>query len=261
MPIIVLKHRPLWNREKVLAAVILILFLIIVSMIVLAIREAKARQPQKLLQAAVNAMQENDKLLGVQITEQGEGYILKFYGRMRGKCTLSGEFPDYKLQIYRNQRGDLYVKDLIEECWEKAAALKLDNLEDLLVAPLKILEQNQEHFKEAVFAGGGEENEHVIRFPLEPASFLPALVLPAGAGLSPECILYVTEGNLFVSRVSFVLFDHVSQKEIINRTLLFRDTDVLEVLPAEKEVASAPAAYRVKQFPSQWLSIESIGCK
>ncbi|MEW5921009.1 MAG: hypothetical protein AB1796_08750 [Bacillota bacterium] len=261
MPIIVQKRLPR-NRERILILLIFILSLIIGFIAVNEVRTMKNARPYFLLQDALAGMSADHVLLDVQIMEKGEGYVLNFRGRMLGEKTLSGELSEYNLEIYLNRHGELYVKDLISGTWTDAGELKLDALKEFFIMPFDLLDHHPEHFKEAVFVSGGDENEQVIKLTLPPNPFIPSLISATQEEVYLECILFIEEESLFINRISFSLYDYSVKKELISRTFFFNEAQSLEKKDREsKEIRQLqafeePLLTKVKHLYEQVIYID-----
>ncbi len=218
MPIIVPKHLSLLNRERILILLIIILCLLIVFILV---TETQRAQPYLVLQNALQGMNDNYSMLGVQIMEEGDGYVLNFNGRMLGDKTISGEFSEYELEVYLNRNGDLYIKDLIDGTWKHAADLELDTLKDFLNMPFGLLEQSRDNFYQARFVNK-TENEHIILLHLPPDPFIPYLAALEESRM--DCLLFIEEESLFIHQIAFYLYGDDDDKEILKRTFIFNNT-------------------------------------
>jgi hypothetical protein len=215
MPIIAPKYIPLWNRE-----IILILSMIILSLlsIFIVLKETQCVQPSLILQNALQNMHENYGMLGVQIMEEGDGYVLSFNGRKLGEKTVSGKLVEYELEVYLNGNGDLYIRDLIDGSWKHAADLDLETLKEFLNMPFGLLEQSQDKFNEAQFVGDNE-TEHVIMLHLPPEQFVSHLASSEESRM--DCMLFIEEESLFIHQISFYIYGNRDNKEIFKRTFYF----------------------------------------
>jgi hypothetical protein len=197
MPIIAPKYIPLWNRERILILSIIILSLLSIFIV---LKETQRVQPSLILQNALQNMNDNYGMLGVQIMEEGDGYVLSFNGRMLGEKTVSGELVEYELEVYLNGNGDLYIRDLIDGSWKHAADLDLETLKEFLNMPFGLLEQSQDKFNEAQFVGDNE-TEHVIMLHLPPEQFVSHLASSEESRM--DCMLFIEEESLFIHQISF----------------------------------------------------------
>ena len=227
MPIIVPKRLPLWNRERtlILFVIILILSLLIVFITLTEMQRAKMERerPSFVLQGALQGMNNNYGMLGVQIMEEGDGHVLNFNGRMLGEKTVSGEIEEYELEVYLNRNGDLYIKDLIDGVWKHAADLGLETLKEFLKMPFGLLEQNCDNFNEARFVSNNEK-DHVIMLHLPVDQFIPYFAALEESRL--DCLLFIEEDSLFIYQISFSLYGNSDNKEILKRTFIFDDLDL-----------------------------------
>lgn len=237
MPVIVNKRFSLWNRERILILLMLIISLAILFIFFKQLKVADNREdnskPYLLLQDALACMNVKHALLDMEILEKGDGYILKFRGKKLGEKTLSGELPEYNLEIYQNRRGELYVKDLVSGMWTDADDLKLDALKEFLIIPFDLLDYYQDHFKEAVFVDT-EGNQQVIKLSLPPDYFIPSID-SSGQDLHMECYFFIEEESLFINRITFLLYDNNQRKELINRTFFFQEAHSLHKWNRGKE--------------------------
>ena len=209
------------NNFKPSTAVIMAAVFLLILVSSAALLYWEDNRPAALLNKALQNM-EKRKELQVKIEEEGKGYNLSFKGIIVDE-RLIGEIPEYSLHIlYRQSPGELYVKDLKEEQWKKAAELDLDELKTFLSSPLKALKspsiegssfvENKQSRKE-----GGEKEKKVVKLYI-PQKELDHKLNP---GSELYCSVHINQEEEFISKIYYDLKDPDSGKAVLERTYHF----------------------------------------
>lgn len=183
--------------------------------------------PGKMLQKTLQNMEQNFANLEIRIVEQGTGYTLNFQGNLDHNATIYGKISDYKLDICKHSSGELFIKDLKDGVWKKAAALGLESLQDFLSSPLELLFSWSHLFKGAKFArfSGGEEK--VVTFLVPPVEQAKTVlwVDTMPQPMSMECVVFIEPEKLFIKQVVLSFYDQQRAEKVLSRTFFIKSTE------------------------------------
>lgn len=210
--------------EKIILPVLLSSLLVLTCYQLLLLKNT---HPGKILQSALHHMEQNRACLGLDIQEKGPGYEMAFLGSFANNA-MQGRFPAYELEIYKDSSGELYVKDLKDGSWKKAAGLELQALEDFFVSPFTLLTAWSHLFRNARFVHPAEEQGKgkTILLPVPALEAEKTALLQnysRGSISRLECLIFLEPDSLFVNRIVFSLQDERSAS-VIKRTITLKDT-------------------------------------
>jgi hypothetical protein len=219
--------------EKLLLPVLLLLLVVLAYYNIIFLENAR---PGRILKKTLQSMEQNYNNLDIEIVERGQGYRINFKGNLRDKDIIYGNIPNYMLEIYKHSSGELFVKDLKDGTWKRAAELELDSLQDFFISPFELLVLWSHLFKEAKFVNysGGKEKVILLNISpqeLEKTTFLQDYLTQNPFGL--ECLVFIEPEELFINQVILSFYDNKNLESILSRTfsIKYSENDFSDVIP------------------------------
>ncbi len=208
--------------EIALLPVFLFLFAILTCLHLLLLKNA---YPGKILQNALQKMEQSQNYLKLDIQEQGPGYKIDFEGSFKNN-DMRGWFPAYELEVYKHVSGLLYVRDLKDSVWKKTTDLELHALKDFFISPFEQLTTWSHLFCKAKFVKNTAEREKTIFLPI-PVTEIKETALFCNYLQDDisrlECLFFLDADSLFINRIVFTL-QAEQLDDIIKRTFTFKNT-------------------------------------
>lgn len=232
---LLLKKRTTVEWEKIILPVLFLLLAILTCSHLLMLKNT---HPGKILQSALQNMEQNQDRLKLEIQERGPGYKIDFQGNFRNKA-IHGRFPAYELEVYKHVSGALFVKDLKDGLWKKAPELELQALEEFFVSPFELLTAWSHLFRNAKFVNFTEKKEKIILLHIPVPEMGKTALLrnyPRQHLSRLECLIFLEPDELFINQIVFSLQDdHFT--DTFNRTFSFRSAgeNNNEIVPAGME--------------------------
>lgn len=195
--------------------------------------------PGRILGAALQKMEQTEGLFTLEIQEKGQTYNLNFKGHYKNR-EIYGHIPAYELEVYKHTSGVIFVKDLKDNLWKKAPALKLQSLQEYFVSPFELLATWSHLFSSAQLINnpGGREKVILLHVPaaeLAKTGFLQSH--PQSCPSELQCLVNLDTDNLFINRIVLSLQNSKSRGSIFSRTFSFSRSpeDADEIMPEEIE--------------------------